>query len=260
MVIVEAITCPQCGAPLDVVEKEELTLCIYCGVSVRLVWERQGRPIGDVSTDKLTAEIIQALLGSLDQKIKTYRADWIQVERDSLNSWKAFQRQKQKILGRPARNPRDLLFLEMQKRPQLHVLEDEFKQNYLPLISHSNVVAQKIELSMERVTGLDNKPPSLFFASWPNAFTNVLEFAPPRGPFAAEKFYPLLEEWQAQNLLDPSLVPKDRSHLPSGVIAHSVPVALTKDLLYHQAKDIDQRLQTAGAMGRIASTNLFISR
>ncbi len=254
MASLPALNCPKCGARLELLEGEKATICLYCGMPVLIRWDPGEEPTATCGTVELEPGCIEEIVRSLNARVETYRQEWIQLENEFRSIWEEYKRQKRRVLSLGLEAGPTPYYLSAPQRKELEPHLAELKSKLIPRDNRSNHLAEKIDLSLKNCRALKAGRISPTLAGWPRMFSNILEVEP-SGVSYLERFEPLFYELTRRNLLAPELGRVDH-FVPVQMLVAAMPVGFTRNLEFGQAAEINHLLMLAGAVGRIASTDL----
>ncbi len=253
-IILSALDCPKCGAPLDAIENERITVCIYCNVPVTLNWQDHKRPSGFLDVSSLGSNLKSQILESLQLKLSYYHEEWCRFEQEYSHSLARYKEQVERVIGKRDGGTGLASVLDEKKKRLLEPYENDYKSGVTANGIRSNNLALKIDLTIKNCKNLNPGFLNASYASWPDVFANILEFVP-SGSSYLHQFEPLIYELSRRNLLVEDLGKID-SFIPLRFLINALPAMITCDLPFAQAAELNNRLMVAGAVGRIAATSL----
>jgi len=231
MTILTDIRCPKCGAPMDLPENGQAPVCLHCQDPV------QAKPAG-----------------TPDGNVAAYRKEWVRLEAEYRRARQAYREQIWQISGRKPESPRSTPYLNDLQKQQLEPHKAELLSRLVDVGERSNSLAMLIDRALRSRAASEPVRPPEGFPAWPAMFANVLEDKP-HGPLYMEQFEPLIYELSRRDLLAPELG-RIETFFPIHLMVMSMPVMITRNLEYGWAVEIHQQLQKAGAVTRIACTEL----
>ena len=254
MVTLTALDCPKCGARMDVFVGEKATICLYCSAPVLIQWSSALEASVTCCRIDHHPGCIQEIANSLKAKVDFYRQEWARLENEYEPIWKEFAKQKRPILEQEHGSGGTPYYLSETQKKQLEPYLDGLKSKLIPRGNRSNHLALKIDLSLQNCRALKGGRSKHSWSGWPRIFSNILEVEP-QGVSYLGLFEPLFYELSRWNMLAPELGKVD-NFVPVQMLVRSMPVAFTRNLELGQAAEINHRLMIAGAIGRIAATDL----